>query len=332
LAEAQTDAPEIPGLAALSWLFARALWQSKQYSAGKAYLAIKTATNAEAKSEIIQAQFEAWNQGSVSTIKEFFPQYVDLGCRYKHLLNSDPVEWAAARAWDSLRGQYGVNRLDDYNGSHSFRSMKWWLAVASESNSKVNLEDAESWRAPRWLVKSRSLIATNQVLQNFLDGLSLTFFDVLYEEKERARVRVALNDSSPTDPQQGGSFTPSSKQPQIKGRKKVLTRAESQRYKVIFGAIESGLKSLNYCRMLDERRLPVPTTWTECGCPSKYVDAYKTGSKWQKRIQDEKNRYKKKYDQTSPKEREKLLKHHDPTHNNSSHSSLTSKSGPGPDQ
>jgi hypothetical protein len=306
MAQNQVDDPEIPGLAALDRLFAMALWDPKQDSAGNAYSEIKKTTKAGEKSEIIKTQFAAWRRGSVSAIKEFFSQYVELGCKYRKLLRSDPVEWAAERAWKSLRGQCGVNKIGEF-GKPSFDNVRWWLAVASELNFEVNLQCAKSWRVPRWLTESRSLAATEQLFQNFLVLLSATFYNVLDVEKERARVRVALNSPSSIDPQRGELPAPANGKSPSNCRKKVLTKAEILRRKVIFGAIQMSLKSLKYCTVLDERRLPVPTAWTEYECPPKYVDAYRTDPIWRKRIQDEKSRYQRKYNQTSPREREKQL-------------------------
>jgi hypothetical protein len=290
VAQNQPEASEVPGFAALNRLFAMALWHPKQDSAGNAYSEIKKATDADEKSKIIQAQFAAWKLGCVSAIKEFFPQYVELGCKYQYVLKSDPVEWAVERTWKSLHGHCGVNKLGE-PGNHSFDSVRWWLAVATELNFKVNLQDAKSWRAPRWLTESRSLAATEQLFDNFLDRLSLTFYDVLDEEKERARVRVALNSPSSIDPQRGELPAPANGKSPSNCRKKVLTKAEILRRKVIFGAIQANLKGPKYCKALDDRKLPVPTSWIDDGCPSKYVDAYRAGPTWRKRIQDEKSRY-----------------------------------------
>jgi len=88
---------------------------------------------------------------------------------------------------------------------------------------------------------------------------------------------------------------------------KVLTATEKKRRKVIFGAIQANDKGLKYCKTLDERNLAIPAEWRQGGCPKTYTDAYKAGQPWQKRIQDEKSRYKKKYDETPAAEREKLL-------------------------
>jgi hypothetical protein len=88
---------------------------------------------------------------------------------------------------------------------------------------------------------------------------------------------------------------------------KAITAPEKQKRRAIFGAIQAGDKGQKYCKTVDERKLKIPAEWIQCGCPKTYADAYKVGQPWRKRIQDEKSRYKKKYDQTPAIEREGLL-------------------------
>jgi len=92
-----------------------------------------------------------------------------------------------------------------------------------------------------------------------------------------------------------------------KSTAKALTVHEQMRRRVIFAAISMNDEGLKYCKTLDEQKLAIPADWSQKGCPKTYTDAYRTGQPWQKRIQDEKSRYKKKYDQTPVAEREKLL-------------------------
>jgi hypothetical protein len=91
-----------------------------------------------------------------------------------------------------------------------------------------------------------------------------------------------------------------------KAKTKPLPAAERKKRSVIFGAIQIDLRAQEYCGLLDKRHLTVPQAWRDLGCPQNYPDAYKD-RKWRKRIHDEKHRYKKKYDQTSASEREKLI-------------------------
>ena len=96
---------------------------------------------------------------------------------------------------------------------------------------------------------------------------------------------------------------PASK-PKARRTAKALTSAERKRRKVIFGAIQAALKGQKYCSELDSRRLPPP--WRAERCPSTYTLAYKD-SRWRKRIQDEKCRFRERFDQISPQEREAII-------------------------
>lgn len=54
--------------------------------------------------------------------------------------------------------------------------------------------------------------------------------------------------------------------------------------------IQKGVKGLEYCRLLDQEGIKPPPTWKDEACPATYTEAYKSGPKWQKRIQDEKSK------------------------------------------
>jgi hypothetical protein len=88
---------------------------------------------------------------------------------------------------------------------------------------------------------------------------------------------------------------------------KKLSASELKRRSVIFGALQSNLEGRTYCMALDQRGVTTPSAWVAEGCPTSYAAAYADSGTWQKRIQDEKSRYKKKYEQTSPIEREKMI-------------------------
>jgi hypothetical protein len=84
-------------------------------------------------------------------------------------------------------------------------------------------------------------------------------------------------------------------------------KAQLNRQRVIFGAIQAGLKGLKYCHELDRKRLSVREIWIEEGCPRSYAEAYRAGEPWKKKIQDEKSRHHSTYDELTDKEREKII-------------------------
>lgn len=120
-------------------------------------------------------------------------------------------------------------------------------------------------------------------------------------EKERARVSVALTGNSSTVFQPEKVPATAIGNPCSKRKPKKLAPLERKRRSVIFGAIQSNLVGRQYCIELDQKRLPISLRWAAEGCPDTYAVAYMDSSGiWQKRIQDEKYRYKMKYKQTSP--------------------------------
>jgi len=94
--------------------------------------------------------------------------------------------------------------------------------------------------------------------------------------------------------------------PERARRKLNKTKTQLRKMSVLFGAIQSGLKGQKYCAALDNRKLRIPEPWIEKGCPDTFVKAYRE-PKWQKRIQDEKSRYREQYDQTPAREREAII-------------------------
>jgi hypothetical protein len=83
------------------------------------------------------------------------------------------------------------------------------------------------------------------------------------------------------------------------------TKTQLRRRQVIFGAIQRGLKGLDYCRELDNRKLPILPSWKEDGELDGYEALYKNGKEQQ--IQHEKHRYQLKYNKLTPQQLEKII-------------------------
>jgi hypothetical protein len=72
-----------------------------------------------------------------------------------------------------------------------------------------------------------------------------------------------------------------------------LTDHEKKIYKVI----KRGGENLNgkmYCREVHRAKVRPRKTWLKAGCPSSYIEAYREGEPWTKRIEGEKRRIRKK--------------------------------------
>ena len=85
-----------------------------------------------------------------------------------------------------------------------------------------------------------------------------------------------------------------------------MTSKQVQKAGVIFGALQAEYKAQQYCAILDSRNVRLPEGWIEDGCPPTYAQAYRE-ERWRKRIQDEKHRFRRQYDNASPKDREALI-------------------------
>ncbi len=150
------------------------------------------------------------------------------------------------------------------------------------------VRDADSW------LRSVSLGAKNAM--QTIEALGPRKSDSLVEEWYGPQAA----------PSQSLSPTNSTSKPKPTRKVKPPSRSEMKRRAVIFGAIQAGLKGEKYCSALDGRRVQLPGTWKEEGCPDTYGQAYKE-PRWRKRIQDEKCRYGEQYRLTPVGEREAII-------------------------
>jgi hypothetical protein len=184
--------PAPPALASLHRSFAMALAGVKHNTAGQTNSALKKAKTASKKREIIERHFAAWREGCADAIRKFFPQYIALGLAYPEEVKSDLVKWAVDSAWIPLCTQCGVSRDGDLfpHRSHRSHSVVWWLSVAVEGNTGVNVPGSPAWRAPDWLAKDPA--QTDKLIADWSARLSARFCGVLSEESESARVTIAI--------------------------------------------------------------------------------------------------------------------------------------------
>lgn len=188
----------------------------------------------------------------------------------------------------------------------------------SENADKYWLDRVREWMQERGLDKDKNgeLPPPGTVTQDGLTGTTkgLFTYDIAdysarycMELMARGTPQSAVSPSLTENDSQRISLTYSAAPIHPKGTPKALTAIEKKKRGVIFGAIQAGDEGPKYCKTVDERKLKIPPEWIQGGCPRTYTEAYRAGQPWKKRIQDEKSRYKKKYDQTPTAEREKLL-------------------------
>jgi len=163
---------------------------AKMNSCWAAWESVKATKNPHKKKELLTEQFAKWREESAKAIRSYYPQYVDLAKAYPELVSIDPVEWAEDSVWDLLISAYGVKRFSDPAPGRISRSVLWWYAIATEGNHKVNEPPLRPWKAPRWLARDGK--ASDELLTENSRDLSVRFWGVLDDEKERARVAIAV--------------------------------------------------------------------------------------------------------------------------------------------
>ncbi len=100
------------------------------------------------------------------------------------------------------------------------------------------------------------------------------------EEKKEVREIIAERDAK-------AALVP---QPRRQRRQRFLSHDDRSRRATIRELSSKELKGSKYCGALDERKIPIPLTWRQQGCPATYSAAYHHEN-WRKRIQDEKHRH-----------------------------------------
>jgi hypothetical protein len=124
---------------------------------------------------------------------------------------------------------------------------------------------------------------------------------LLQAAQRRLLLNLAEKSRTDTGPTRSGFTRPQ------RSAKRPRTKQQLRRDGVFFGALQANLRGLDYCKYLDQHRMRPPEPWLSNGCPTRYVAAYKSGPPWAKKIQDEKHRFKLRYDATSTAQREALI-------------------------
>lgn len=70
--------------------------------------------------------------------------------------------------------------------------------------------------------------------------------------------------------------------------KRESPRKLSDRDKILLRIAARDVEGLEYCRIVDLEGVQIRPLWIKRGCPSTYTAAYKSGKKWQQRINHEK--------------------------------------------
>ena len=195
---------------------------------------------------------------------------------------------------------------------HAKCNVAKWLMGCCDGH--VSGKDAMKWQAPSlaWMHPAlnkpyeptktwkRESIEDTQRIESFFEmGLECCLRTELQVWRGVAHLEAAKKVPVPPEP---AARSIAAKK---RGSKSPI-RVDSNRRRVIFGAIQSGLKGLKYCVLLDSRKVRPPDDWKEAGCPDTYTKAYRD-VQWRKRIQDEKCRCRKQYDKIAKRELEAII-------------------------
>jgi hypothetical protein len=104
--------------------------------------------------------------------------------------------------------------------------------------------------------------------------------------------------------------SPASREAKPKRAPKKLSKSELHKMTAIFAAIQGDLEGEEYCSHLDDCGVRIRQQWRDLGCPDSYTKAYRaraTDPQWAAKMQDEKYRYRKKYEKMTKKDRESLI-------------------------
>jgi hypothetical protein len=261
---------------------------------------------------IFKAFFGAHLAGLRVEVRNHFDQVLRIGVAKSGLLSTDPVVWAAKQLELLIKGV-------------AYRPGMWVKSVCDRQpptplTTKESIEDEifwKSWRAPKLIHMKPSgntpydpLTAWEREDQprteSLLRDLSRNFVLLLEIELEKAAGAAHVELAQKPTPQV--TEQPASQPTTTAKRRKTArpkTKARTKREQVIFGAIQAKLKGIKYCKYLDEQKIPPLEEWEDF--PGTYVAGYRAGLAYRKKLQDEKHRYKEKYDGMPPAQREAVI-------------------------
>lgn len=288
---------------------------------------------------IFKAFFDLYLDGVTPSALAIFRDLVEIGQMNQAALSTGYLEWAEAQTKHVIRSQTHLIEL--------------WIKRVCDVQVSTPDEDTDDrvfwrkWQAPLLIVMDPSryqrydaatawdrhdLESTDGLLMHFAQAYVLHLEDHLRRMAGKAAVAIAKSPRSTApnvsnvntgNPRQSDEQAMDQMRPAVKNKlHRTLSRLELRRRAVIFGVLQNNVEGRSYCLALDKRRLGVPQAWLDEGCPKTYTEAYvANGFGWRKRIQDEKSRFKKKYDQTSPAERERIVEEGTMNSSNSSETS-----------
>jgi hypothetical protein len=246
--------------------------------------------------------------------------------KYRHpKMRIARVQTDATASAPAAEVSIGLSQLEAKQPSPTRSTVLWFYQSVCDPDVVLDDDRREHWCAPAWCKLSFEVwvragkpehldVEQTEKLVRFAETkFAMRLSHVLDQIEHKVAVAIASGRdlswaaSAVTSP---GNAEPSSDQVSHSAAgpsRRRVTVAVNKRLAVIFGAIQAKLKGMDYCKKLDAERISIPGRWTDNGCPSTYVGAYQLAAPWRKKIQDEKHRFKRKYDSVPAPQREKLI-------------------------
>lgn len=240
------------------------------------------------------AWFRAYLDAYVDALAELadraFKHLFEVGCEHEEILPRGPADWSVAEVMQMIHSQReSIVEL--------VRRVCPDLAI-----------DWGSWQAPRFLLMRPAMHLpydssrawelldnkfSRKLVEDFAGKAVTRLEDAVKETAGDAILQTAKRPTlgSQTFQMARGDKGKMTSRSRSKRRGKIPTREEKRRQEIIFKALSENLEGKAYCGRVGELGLETHVSWQEAGCPSSYLEAYRTrNSPWKKRIQDEKSR------------------------------------------
>jgi len=262
-------------------------------------------------SAIFAAYFELLCVSATPKAVTFFRKLLDIGKVHADKIEGDYSMWAEKQAGYLVR-------------SHQIAFMLWVYDLceqgeeySADDSSVYQLILGRDWLAPRFLVMEPTPTAHEKFdkerawerldykgSQNVFNRLKECFLQRVSKLVKQAAIDYRAEIATGAKP--SGETEPSTAAKTSRTRKPRTGRS----HQVIFGVIQAypHLKGIEYCRQLDNAKLPVPADWklNVKSSPKNYANAYRDRI-LAKRINDQKCRFHKLFRELQEKDRNSII-------------------------
>ena len=223
---------------------------------------------------------------------------------YAVVTRTEWISGAVGEEW-IVGGNLALQKEFEYLGSIAAQKLgyapsnlvfKDWLGRVREWMQKTGLDKDQSftWRPTGYVSDGGTVGTTQSLVSEKIAELSARFCMKL----------IALGTPESIDyqlpPMAQAERAPNAKPGRPPGRRKLKIM------QAVFAALQARDEGPKYCETVDRYRPPVSQSWIEDVWPGSYAKAY-TQPKWAKRIQDQKSKFRRIYDQMSNQQREQII-------------------------